>query len=231
MSPSTPNRLFSNEVSGLEVDHRHLDRTVEVRSRLPDTLLLTAGEQPCSNSNPGRSAGLKRARAEYGGGHEAQAAALAALATLLVTGPGHTRPAAPAARPAATATVTVPAGPAATPGRRQPGATAIPGVARTGNHGTHRTAPGSRGGGQPGWRPAGRNDRRAGNPAGRPGPGQPPAAAAVRPARPGPQHIQDQYAQLVKTYAQHQSNGEITGQAATTLPKAIAALGTALGAR
>jgi len=33
MSPSTPNRLFSNKVSGLEVDHRHIDRTVEVRSR------------------------------------------------------------------------------------------------------------------------------------------------------------------------------------------------------
>ena len=31
MSPSTPNRLFSNEDSGLEVDHGHLDRTVEVR--------------------------------------------------------------------------------------------------------------------------------------------------------------------------------------------------------
>ena len=71
MSPSIPNRLFSNEVSGLEVDHRHLDRTVEVRSRLPDTLLLTAGEQPCSNSNPGRSAALQRGRAEHGGGHEA----------------------------------------------------------------------------------------------------------------------------------------------------------------
>jgi hypothetical protein len=43
--------------------------------------------------------------------------------------------------------------------------------------------------------------------------------------------IQDQYAQLVKSYAQHQSKGDITGQAAATLPKAIAALGAALGAR
>src|SRR6516162_516388 len=70
MSLSTPNRLFSNKVSGLEVDHRHIDRTVEVRSRLPDTLLIAVNEQPCSNSNPGRSAALKRGRAEYGGGHE-----------------------------------------------------------------------------------------------------------------------------------------------------------------
>jgi len=48
MSPSTPNRLFSNEVSGLEVDHRHVDRTVEVRSRLPYTLLIAVNEQLCS---------------------------------------------------------------------------------------------------------------------------------------------------------------------------------------
>jgi hypothetical protein len=46
-----------------------------------------------------------------------------------------------------------------------------------------------------------------------------------------PQHIKDQYAQLVNTCAQHQSKGDITGQAAITLPKAIAALGSALGAR
>ena len=39
------------------------------------------------------------------------------------------------------------------------------------------------------------------------------------------------YAQLVKSYAQHQSEGDITGRAAATLPKAIAALGAALGAR
>ena len=70
MSPSTPNRLFSNKVSGLEVDHRHIDRTAEVRSRLPDMLLIAVNEQLCSNSNPGRSAALKRGRAEYGGGHE-----------------------------------------------------------------------------------------------------------------------------------------------------------------
>ena len=70
MSPSTPNRPFSNKVSGPEIDHRHIDRTVEVRSRLPDTLLIAVNEQLCSNSNPGRSAALKRGRAEYGGGHE-----------------------------------------------------------------------------------------------------------------------------------------------------------------
>src|SRR6516225_6020422 len=62
MSPSTPNRLSSNEVSGLEVDHRHIDRTVEVRSRLPDTLLISVNEQLCSNSNPGRSEQRARVR-------------------------------------------------------------------------------------------------------------------------------------------------------------------------
>ena len=45
-----------------------------------------------------------------------------------------------------------------------------------------------------------------------------------------PQQIQGQYAQFVNSYAQHQSKGDITGQAAVTLPKAIAALGHALGA-
>ena len=70
MSPSTPNRLCSNEVSGPEADHRHIDRTAGVRSRLTDTLLIAVNEQPCSNSNPGRSAALNRGRAVYGGGHE-----------------------------------------------------------------------------------------------------------------------------------------------------------------
>jgi hypothetical protein len=45
------------------------------------------------------------------------------------------------------------------------------------------------------------------------------------------QQIQNQYTQLVQAYTQHQSKGDITGQAAITLPKAITALGTALGAR
>ena len=46
----------------------------------------------------------------------------------------------------------------------------------------------------------------------------------------GAQQIRHQYAQLTQAYAQHQSQGQITGQAAVTLPKAITALGTALGA-
>ena len=46
----------------------------------------------------------------------------------------------------------------------------------------------------------------------------------------GAQQIRQQYAQLAQTYAQHQSQGQITGQAAVTLPKAITALGAALGA-
>jgi hypothetical protein len=33
-------------------------------------LLIAVNEQLCSNSNPGRSAALKRGHAEYGGGHE-----------------------------------------------------------------------------------------------------------------------------------------------------------------
>ena len=70
MSPSTPNRPFSNKVSELEVDHRHIARTAEVRSRLPDTLLTAVNQQLCSNSNPGHSAALNRGRAVYGGGHE-----------------------------------------------------------------------------------------------------------------------------------------------------------------
>src|SRR6516165_2310900 len=57
MSPSIPNRLFSNEVSGLEVDHRHIDRTVEVRSRLPDTALRThRGRRPLDAAHrPGQA--------------------------------------------------------------------------------------------------------------------------------------------------------------------------------
>jgi hypothetical protein len=38
-----------------------------------------------------------------------------------------------------------------------------------------------------------------------------------------------QYAQLTQAYDQHQSHGDITGQAATILPRAISALGAALG--
>ena len=170
----------------------------------------------------------------------ALAAALAGLATLLVTGPGSTRPAAPAARPAATvtvaarpaATVTIPARPTATPraaaspaqrpspARRTPGttaATALPPVAAA----AARLV---------GDLQAGMTD------------GQVTQQAAqdlfshLQPllfAPPGqdPQHIKDQYAQLVNTCAQHQSRGDITGQAAITLPKAITALGNALGAR
>ena len=46
-----------------------------------------------------------------------------------------------------------------------------------------------------------------------------------------PRQVQDQFTQLVKTCEQHQSKGDITGKAATTVPTAIAALGAALGAR
>jgi len=45
------------------------------------------------------------------------------------------------------------------------------------------------------------------------------------------QQTQDQFTQLVQAYDKHQSQGQITGKAATTVPKAIAALGAALGVR
>jgi serine/threonine-protein kinase len=44
------------------------------------------------------------------------------------------------------------------------------------------------------------------------------------------QQIQQQYAQLVQAYDQHQAHGDITGHAATTLRHALGALGAALGA-
>ncbi len=45
----------------------------------------------------------------------------------------------------------------------------------------------------------------------------------------GAQQLQNQYDQLVQAYTQFQSQGDVSGQAATTLPKAISALGSALG--
>ncbi|HEY2261531.1 MAG TPA: protein kinase [Streptosporangiaceae bacterium] len=50
------------------------------------------------------------------------------------------------------------------------------------------------------------------------------------PAGQNAQQIHDQYTQLVNTYQQHHTKGDITGHAAAALPGAIAALGTALGA-
>ena len=44
-----------------------------------------------------------------------------------------------------------------------------------------------------------------------------------------PQQTQNQYDQLAQAYTQYQSQGDITGEAAVTLPKAISALGDALG--
>lgn len=43
------------------------------------------------------------------------------------------------------------------------------------------------------------------------------------------QQIQNQYDQLVQAYTQYQSQGNISGQAAITIPRAISALGNALG--
>ena len=43
------------------------------------------------------------------------------------------------------------------------------------------------------------------------------------------QQTQNQFTQLVQAYDKHQSQGQITGKAATTVPNAISALGAALG--
>jgi serine/threonine-protein kinase len=43
------------------------------------------------------------------------------------------------------------------------------------------------------------------------------------------QQTQNQYDQLAQAYTQYQSQGDITGEAAVTIPKAISALGNALG--
>jgi eukaryotic-like serine/threonine-protein kinase len=51
------------------------------------------------------------------------------------------------------------------------------------------------------------------------------------PPGPNAQQTQNQFTQLVQAYDKHQSQGQITGKAATTVPKAIAALGAALGVR
>ena len=45
-----------------------------------------------------------------------------------------------------------------------------------------------------------------------------------------PQQLQQQYSQLVQAYTQDKSQGQITGQAVTSLSSAISALGAALGA-
>jgi serine/threonine-protein kinase len=44
-----------------------------------------------------------------------------------------------------------------------------------------------------------------------------------------PQQVQQQYSQLVQAYTQYKSQGQITGQAVTSLSSAISALGAALG--
>jgi serine/threonine-protein kinase len=51
------------------------------------------------------------------------------------------------------------------------------------------------------------------------------------PPDPNAQQTQNQFTQLVQAYDKRQSQGQITGKAATTVPKAIAALGAALGVR
>jgi len=45
-----------------------------------------------------------------------------------------------------------------------------------------------------------------------------------------PQQIQQQYAQLLQSYAQHRQQGQITGKAAIALRHALRALAAAVGA-
>ena len=226
-------RLLAKDPAGRPAD------AAAARAGLLAVLAPDAAPVPPAASVPGaprRRRGPRRSETVLAA---ALTAALAALATLLVTGPGSTRPAAPAARPAATvtvparpATVTVPASPAATPraaaspaqrpppARRTPGttaATALPPVAAAAAS-------------LVGDLQAGMTDGQVTQQAGQD------LFSHLQPllfGPPGqdPQHIKDQYAQLVNAYAQHHSKGDITGQAAMTLPKAIAALGNALGAR
>ena len=226
-------RLLAKDPAGRPAD------AAAARAGLLAVLAPDAAPVPPAASVPGaprRRRGPRRSETVLAA---ALTAALAALATLLVTGPGSTRPAAPAARPAATvtvparpATVTVPASPAATPRAaaspaqrpspawRTPGttaATALPPVAAAAAS-------------LVGDLQAGMTDGQVTQQAGQD------LFSHLQPllfGPPGqdPQHIKDQYAQLVNAYAQHHSKGDITGQAAMTLPKAIAALGNALGAR
>jgi len=154
----------------------------------------------------------------------ALAATLAALAAVLAAGPGSARPAAPAAHPAVTGPAShAPAGRArqSSPPRRTPAGTAtaaaLPPVAAAAAA-------------LVGDLQAGVADGQVAQQAGQD------LFSHLQPLLFGPpgqdaRQIQDQYAQLVKAYAQHQSKGDITGQAAATLPKAIAVLGDALGAR
>ena len=155
------------------------------------------------------------------------AAALAALAGVLLAGPGSARPAAPAAHPAVTGQAShAPARRTArarqsSPARRTPTGTAtaaalppVPAAAAT----------------LAGDLQAGVADGQVTRQAGQD------LFSHLQPllfGPPGqdPRHIQGQYAQLVKSYARHQSKGDITGQAAVTVSQAIAALGSALGVR
>ena len=151
-------------------------------------------------------------------------ATLAALAAVLAAGPGSARPAAPAAHPAVTGPAShAPAGRAgrSSPPRRTPAGTAtaaaLPPVA---------AAAAALVGGLQAGVADGQVTRQAGQD----------LFSHLQPLLFGPpgqdaRQIQDQYAQLVKSYAQHQSKGDITGRAAATLSKAIAALGAALGDR
>ena len=153
----------------------------------------------------------------------ALAAALAALAAMLAAGPGSARPAVPAAHPA----VTRPASHALAGRLRQ---SSPPRRARGTATAAALSPVAAAAAALVGALQAGVADGQVTQQAGQD------LFSHLQPllfGPPGqdPRHIQDQYDQLVQSYAQHQSHGDITGQAAITVPKAIAALGSALGGR
>jgi serine/threonine-protein kinase len=183
----------------------------------------------------------------------ALAAALAALVTVLLSGaPGHAAPvAAPSAPPSAAPSVLPSAAPSASPGASQRSSTSRPvahkaykpahprtGPTRAARPGPTRPTVGLATALPPaaaaaatfvGALEAGVIDGQVAPPAGQDlynhlqhllfgPPGQP------------PQQIQQQYAQLVQAYDEDRSHGQISGHAATDLRRALATLGTALGA-
>lgn len=144
------------------------------------------------------------------------AAALIALAVALLTGSGSASPAAaPAAHPTVTVTSQASDSPAASPTARASQSPALPPVAAAGAA-------------LVGDLQAGVTDGQVTQQAGQNLFNQLQQLLFAPPGQ-GVQQIQNQYDQLVQAYTQYQSQGEISGQAAVTVPKAISALGNALG--
>lgn len=151
------------------------------------------------------------------------AAALIALAVVLLTGPGSASPAAaPAAHPAVSSASH---GPTAQASQPSPPPSTPSGTATTPALPPVATA----GAALVGDLEAGVVDGQVTQQAGQNLFNQLQQLLFVPPGQ-NAQQIQNQYDQLVQAYTQYQSQGDISGQAAVTIPKAISALGNALGA-